>query len=174
MADFLFNTGNETVAVHATATDNGYQFQIGERLYQVQTTQSGDGQLKLIVDGIHHQVAVVAGRGNRAQERKVWFAGQTWMLEKVDADQPGQHGTAVQVDGLLTAAMPGQVRELLVVQGDTVVAGTPLAILEAMKMETRVTAPIDGTITAIHCTVGDVVERGQLLLEIDSHTAETG
>lgn len=170
MTKFLFNTGNETLTLHADATDNGYQIQIGERLYQVQATQSGDGQLKLVVDGIHHQAAVVAGRGNHAQERMVWFAGQTWILEKVDADQPRQRGTAAQVDGLLTAAMPGQVRELLVVQGDAVTAGAPLAILEAMKMETRVTASINGTITTIHCAVGDVVERGQLLFEIDSHT----
>ncbi|MBK8035170.1 MAG: acetyl-CoA carboxylase biotin carboxyl carrier protein subunit [Chloroflexi bacterium] len=62
--------------------------------------------------------------------------------------------------------MPGQVRELLAAEGDAVERGQPILLLEAMKMEIRVTAPIAGTVKRLLVKAGDVVERGQRLAEI--------
>jgi acetyl-CoA carboxylase biotin carboxyl carrier protein len=50
--------------------------------------------------------------------------------------------------------------------GQTVTAGQELMILESMKMEIPVEAPIDGVVTAVSVAPGDVVERGAVLLEI--------
>ncbi|MFN8374371.1 MAG: biotin/lipoyl-containing protein [Anaerolineae bacterium] len=74
----------------------------------------------------------------------------------------GDHGAA------LTAQMPGQVRALLVSEGQSVTRGQTLVVLEAMKMEIRVTAPADGQVNRINVREGDVVERGQTLVEIES------
>ncbi|MBC7812830.1 MAG: acetyl-CoA carboxylase biotin carboxyl carrier protein subunit, partial [Burkholderiales bacterium] len=74
--------------------------------------------------------------------------------------------------GDLTAQMPGLVREVLVSEGDTVERGQTLLILEAMKMEIRVSAPTDGVVKRLLVAVGDVVERGQRLAEL-SHQAES-
>ncbi len=63
--------------------------------------------------------------------------------------------------------MPGQVLEILVAEGDTVRQGAPLVILEAMKMETRISAPTGGIVTTLNCALGDVVERGQTLVVIN-------
>ena len=49
---------------------------------------------------------------------------------------------------------------------DTVARGAPLVLLEAMKMELRLTAPQDGQVSKIYCAPGQVVERGQRLVEI--------
>jgi acetyl-CoA carboxylase biotin carboxylase subunit len=68
--------------------------------------------------------------------------------------------------GALEAAMPGQVRGVLVSVGDTVEKGQALALLEAMKMEIRVAAPQSGKVLKVLIQVGDVVERGQQLFEI--------
>ena len=49
--------------------------------------------------------------------------------------------------------------------GDTVKAGDTLVVLEAMKMETEITAPADGTVARVEVSVGDAVQGGQALIE---------
>ncbi len=68
--------------------------------------------------------------------------------------------------GLFTAPMPGKVTRLLVAVGDRVEKGQALAVLEAMKMESRFEAPRDGTVTAVHVREGDQVEEGAVLLDL--------
>ena len=60
----------------------------------------------------------------------------------------------------------GSVWKMLVKAGDEVAAGQELFILEVMKMEVPYEAPDAGKVTAVHITEGDVVEEGQLALEI--------
>uniref|UniRef100_UPI0035C8666C acetyl-CoA carboxylase biotin carboxyl carrier protein subunit n=1 Tax=Sphingomonas sp. TaxID=28214 RepID=UPI0035C8666C len=50
--------------------------------------------------------------------------------------------------------------------GDTVTAGQPLAVIEAMKMENVVRAEADGTVAAIRIAAGDSVAVDQLLIEL--------
>jgi len=68
--------------------------------------------------------------------------------------------------GDLTAVMPGKVLDVLVQPGQRVESGTPLVILEAMKMELRITAPGDGEVAAVFVRAGDVVNPGQKLVEL--------
>ena len=59
-----------------------------------------------------------------------------------------------------SAPMPGVVLKILVKAGDVVTKGTPLVILEAMKMEHQIVAGKDGTVTAINCREGELVQPG--------------
>jgi len=61
--------------------------------------------------------------------------------------------------------MPGMVLKLLRQPGDEVKAGTPLLILEAMKMEHEISAPCDGRLLAYPFKEGDRVMPGDLLVE---------
>ena len=63
--------------------------------------------------------------------------------------------------------MPGVVVVVEVTAGDVVTQGTTLVVVEAMKMENRVMAHCDGTVTAVHCRVGDNVGVGDVLVEIE-------
>jgi acetyl-CoA/propionyl-CoA carboxylase biotin carboxyl carrier protein len=67
----------------------------------------------------------------------------------------------------IVAPMPGQVRDVHVVAGMVVEAGTPLVALEAMKMEHEVAAPIAGRVTDLRVQAGDQVARGQLLVVVE-------
>lgn len=167
MADFTFNVGAETRHIRAEQTNEGYTLRVDERVYHVQATQRANGQLNLVIDGAHHQVFVASGSNAHANMRRVWFDGRPWTLARVDERKRRPQGVTSQRTNILAATMPGQVRDLLIGPGDVVAAGAPLIILEAMKMEIRITAPAAGTITAINCVVGDVVERGQPLIEMD-------
>lgn len=71
---------------------------------------------------------------------------------------PAAGGTQIQ------APMPGKVLAVKVAEGDSVTAGTVLAILEAMKMENDIVAPADGTIQSIAANVGDSVNTGDVLI----------
>jgi pyruvate carboxylase subunit B len=51
-------------------------------------------------------------------------------------------------------------------EGDQVKAGQAVLITEAMKMETEVQAPIDGTVKAVHVAKGDRVNPGEVLIEV--------
>ena len=60
----------------------------------------------------------------------------------------------------------GSVWKLLVREGDQVARGQELFIMEVMKMEVPYEAPAAGTVSAVHIAEGDVVEEGQLAVEI--------
>ena len=68
--------------------------------------------------------------------------------------------------GEIGASLSGTVVKVLVEKGQAVTKGTPLIITEAMKMETTLSAPIEGIISAIHVNPGERVESGDCLLEI--------
>jgi len=69
--------------------------------------------------------------------------------------------------GSLVAPMPGLVRRVLVEVGALVVAGQPLLILEAMKMEQAVAAPADGVVAELRAKAGEQVSTGQVLAVVE-------
>ena len=82
-----------------------------------------------------------------------------------DANQAG----GSRADGgaaSLEAPMPGRVVRIAVAVGDAVREHQPLVIVEAMKIENTVAAPRDGVVAAIHCTEGEAVAGGQVLVEL--------
>ncbi len=75
-------------------------------------------------------------------------------------------------DGLVVrAGWPALIVAALVSPGQHVTAGTPIAVLESMKMETTVTAPFDGEVIAVSITANAQVERGAPLMRIRPRTA---
>jgi acetyl-CoA carboxylase biotin carboxylase subunit len=66
----------------------------------------------------------------------------------------------------LVAPLPGQVAAVLVTEGQTVRAGDPLLILEAMKMEHTIAAPYAGVVAGIHYRAGEAVPAGAILLDV--------
>ena len=61
----------------------------------------------------------------------------------------------------------GSVWRLLVKEGDEVAEGQELFVLDVMKMEVPYEAPVAGKVSALHVAEGDVIEEGQLALEIE-------
>ena len=63
--------------------------------------------------------------------------------------------------------MPGKVVEVKIKKGSSVKKGDTLVILEAMKMEHKVSAPANGKILKVLISQGDQVENGQTLVVLD-------
>jgi biotin carboxyl carrier protein len=91
------------------------------------------------------------------------YLGSTELTERPRFPDP-QSRTA---PGSLLAPMPGTVVRLEVGPGAHVTAGTPIVVLEAMKMEHNVSAPHDGVVTDIEVTGGQQVDVGTVLAVVD-------
>jgi acetyl-CoA carboxylase biotin carboxyl carrier protein len=72
-------------------------------------------------------------------------------------------GSPVQV----TAQMVASVAAVPVAVGADVAAGDALVLVESMKMEIPVPAPVAGTVTGVHVAPGDLVQEGDLLVTLD-------
>ena len=70
--------------------------------------------------------------------------------------------------GRLTAPMPGKVVSFAVKAGDAVKKGQPLAVMDAMKMEHTIAAPVDGVVAELLFALGDQVTEGAELLRMES------
>jgi biotin carboxyl carrier protein len=69
--------------------------------------------------------------------------------------------------GELIASMQGTFLEVLVREGEAVQSGDPLVVLEAMKMETTIAAPVDGLVTRIAVKQGETVGAGEVLAVVE-------
>ena len=85
-----------------------------------------------------------------------------------DVDAAAHERAAGPGSGNIKAPMPGTVIGVKVAPGDRVESRQQLLVLEAMKMETPLTAPYDATVTAVHVEEGDRVAGGALLVELEA------
>lgn len=128
----------------------------------VLTDVSGAGQrVSVKLDGRPIQASVVRS-GDSFQ---VFYGGRQWALAWRN---PIAHAGEQEVDGgRLTAPMPGKIVALLVEAGAQVDKGTPLLIMEAMKMEHTISAPSQGRVTEVLYAVGEQVAEGAQLLSFE-------
>ena len=68
----------------------------------------------------------------------------------------------------MRSPLQAQVVQWLAQPGDAVRQGQPLLVVEAMKMEHKITAPVEAVVTAVNVAAGDRVEAGDRLLELDN------
>ena len=123
--------------------------------------RSADAQaIELEIDGQRNRVAVTAEGARRL------LHGEFGDLELVEQPRFGRADRA-QFSGGLQAPMPGRVLSIAVKDGQTVERGQLLLILEAMKMEHRITAPADGTVKALKVAEGEQVANGAVLVMLE-------
>ncbi|MGE0349631.1 acetyl/propionyl/methylcrotonyl-CoA carboxylase subunit alpha [Hydrogenophaga sp.] len=145
-----------------------------------------DGALQLAFGDVNALLdfdALPAETGNRMDLR---FNGQrqtvqTWQVDEnvhvfcplgatqiVEIDALAHAGEAAAEGGRLTAPMPGKVVSFAVKAGDAVKKGQALAVMEAMKMEHTIAAPVDGTVAELLYAPGDQVNEGAELLKLSA------
>ena len=100
---------------------------------------------------------VMNGQARRISIKDENIKTNTNLKPKVDKSNPSHIG----------AQMPGSVTEVKVTVGEEVKVNPPLLITEAMKMETTIQAPFNGTIKQVTVVNGDAIATGDLLIEIE-------
>ncbi|MGB9182650.1 MAG: biotin carboxylase N-terminal domain-containing protein [Solirubrobacteraceae bacterium] len=100
------------------------------------------------------------------QDDTLWLSadGGAWPVRTRGAEEAAQ----ADADGALRAPMPAQVLLVPATAGQAVSAGDPVVVLESMKMELVMTAPVDGVVAELSVSVGDRVVVDQPLARVES------
>lgn len=121
---------------------------------------------KVIVDG--EEFAVEVERDGDVFQATV--SGKTFSIEIPEAPKAAPKRAARsgqgKKSGVISANIPGKVVTIEVSEGDEVSEGHVVLILEAMKMQNEITAPISGTVKQITCEEGQSIEANIPLMEI--------
>ncbi|WP_369133707.1 biotin carboxylase N-terminal domain-containing protein [Modestobacter sp. I12A-02662] len=110
-------------------------------------SRDGD-RLSVTVGAVSTRFTVVHSGGT------VWLAVDGHVAALREHERLASTAASAASDGAVTAPMPGTVTLVQVSLGDQVEAGTPLLVVEAMKMEHVLTAPVAGTVTELPVTAG--------------------
>jgi acetyl/propionyl-CoA carboxylase alpha subunit len=132
---------------------------------------AGDGAVLLTIGG--RRMVVRAARSRNGLT--VALGPSSFTFSEIASRSSAGRGGAATPE--MTAPMPGKVLKILVSEGDTVAAGDPLVVLEAMKMETTLFAEGAAVIRKIGVMAGQMVDHGAVLLELspaaDSSASES-
>jgi 3-methylcrotonyl-CoA carboxylase alpha subunit len=123
--------------------DDDFHLQYGTESFRLQIESDGT-QLRLVLDGDEYR------------------------LRPIDPRAPDVEGHVA--DANLSAPMPGRIIAHVVVPGTKVTKGSPLLIMEAMKMEHTICAPSNGTLRGYHAAVGEQVKEGSELIDFEAQT----
>ncbi|MDA0815821.1 MAG: hypothetical protein O2924_04550 [Chloroflexi bacterium] len=139
--------------------------------FEVDATTSGvPGLFSIVRDGRPQQAYVTReGRSLRViVEGRVFYLGPIGGAGR----QRGASGGMVDPPGTITASLAGVVVEVRVKVGDVLEPRQVVAVVEAMKMQNEVQAPMGGTVTRIAAVAGSRIEKGELILAYDPTEAE--
>ena len=121
------------------------------------------GVLSIVLDGSAYDVATV----RTVDGYDVDLRGVRHAVGVVDPRKKALRLASGANQGSIKTTMPGRVVRALVKEGESVTAGQPVIVIEAMKMENELKAPRAGTIRRVAVEPGALVEAGTVLVEID-------
>jgi biotin carboxyl carrier protein len=162
---FVAQHDSDVVPVEVERHGSGYIVKIDDRELSVDLVKAGEAVYSLrFEDGtqfafIHHRHGTVHEISFSGSKATIEIIDPLSLRRKTREDDEGEAGD-------VNAMMPGRIVRVLVEPGQVVHRGAGLLILEAMKMENEIQAPIDGTIGEIFVSAGDTVESGAALLHI--------
>jgi 3-methylcrotonyl-CoA carboxylase alpha subunit len=151
----------EQIAIGVVHEAGGCRVEVDDRPFSANGIAIGDRKVRAFIDGEPFACSFV----NDGDDLYVIHGGATerFGLPKIDA---ASFAADALSDGRATAPMPGQIIALFVKAGDVVRRDQPILVLEAMKMEHTIVAPIEGTLERLALAVGDRVVEGTELFHI--------
>jgi geranyl-CoA carboxylase alpha subunit len=151
----------------ATLSDLGghrHQVVVGGQRHDIEVVELGSHKVRFVCDGVMESAAHLR---EGARLLLSWRGVPREVLDTTRAASARQE-TQGESDGKLRASMNGRVVAVLVEVGQRVPAGQPVLTLEAMKMECTHTAPMAGTVKALHVSTGDQVSMHRIVAEIEA------
>jgi len=130
-------------------------------------------KLKITIDGKAYEVDVEVAEEDRGPSLGPvpYYPAAPAAVPSVAVPPPAAAAPApagdVNEDKVCRSPIAGIVVRVNVQAGQQIQVNDPILVLEAMKMETNITAPVSGKIKAINANVGDAVQPGQVLVEFE-------
>lgn len=167
---FVVRVQQRSFEVHVGGRAPGYELTIDGRVFRVDAADLGDTSLlTMLLDQesfLAHTRVADAQRGLY----DVSIAGKYRRLEVLDALASATQERAEAAAGgrcVVTAPMPGLVVAVHVRPGDAVQIGTPLVVIEAMKMQNELKSPKPGLVVSLAAREGATVATGEVLAVIE-------
>ena len=141
-----------------------YTLKIADRSYTAEVKEITADRAVILVDDVEYTVDLV--ELGRHPAPAVPLRATEPRAESPAAVRKHRPAAPPAGGGAVVAPLPGLILKLEVSEGRQVDAGQCLLIMEAMKMENRITAPHNGTVRKIFVSEGDSVGEGDALVEI--------
>ena len=162
--DFCIRRGGTETTLRAYPQHNGYRIDCAGASLHVNWAADEAGA-RLAIDGVLHRVRVA----RHGAALVAILDGDNFVVTPVDRLAPPRVEAAG--DDRLSSPIPARVARILVQPGDEVKKGAPLMVLEAMKMELTLSAPMDGVIATVRHRVDDMVQEGADLITFETAAA---
>ena len=169
---FCLKISDKTADVDVSNSENEQNagLTIGEKAYNVRYQPISGNCLHLVVNG---KVAVAfVAQGD--QGKYIFVSGKSFLVQDTDQLPSRRTGRSSpdQSPGDVTPPMPSVVVRILIKEGDLVKKGQGLVVVTAMKMETTLVAPSDGSVRKINTSMDAKVAPGDILVEIEEKEQE--
>ena len=153
---------DKSYTVNVVQKDESYLVDINNKSYMVKAVEYSPGFIHFLVGDDNYKTIV----SSEENQRHVFWGGKVFKLEKME-----RTGFDAQIEEKLTgdveSPISGKVVKIEVKEGQEVTANQLLVIVEAMKMEYRITAPFDSKVMDINVEPGKQVEIGQLVVKLE-------
>ncbi len=164
---FRFSVEGTNHAVSIEDSPEGVSVKLDDgEFFPIDATTSGvPGLFSIIVDGVPKQAYVT--REGRAL--RVIVEGRVFILDPVGSGSRsrGASGGMADPPGVITTPLAGVVVEVKVAVGDTLEPRQVVAVVEAMKMQNEIQAPMAGTVKRVAAVAGSRIEKGEIVVEYD-------
>lgn len=163
--EFLLNDALHKISLEKK--EGAYIFSEGEKSREADIQRISSNQFSVLIDGVSFQIYMAKDK----DKRYFMIEGQQFLLQEPSEQAEGfRKGEERTSEGtlLVKAPMPGKVIKVCISANEEVRKNQTLAIVEAMKMENEIKAPVDGTIKEIHVSTGDLVDPEMPLIELET------
>ncbi|EXC67080.1 acetyl/propionyl/methylcrotonyl-CoA carboxylase subunit alpha [Acinetobacter baumannii] len=153
-------TADQQIQLQLSSVNNTFTVQFCEQVVCIDVLEKTPEQLVYLIDGVRRRVQYVLDDDQLYLDRdngNVLIRNMTYAAPEA---------TDVAGDGKIRAPMDGAVVNILVNEGDQVVKGQTLLILEAMKIQQQIKSDVDGVVAEILGQQGQQVKKRQMLFSI--------
>jgi biotin carboxyl carrier protein len=162
-----------------------YRIESGGQTYEIDVEVSASGLVLRGPDGVPQLFRIETRTDGSQKATTPWGdielesarrGSETWLkvggrrlTARAERARPaGAAGANGGGAGALLAPMAGKLLRVDAKVGDRVQAGKPLAVIEAMKMENELLAPVSGVVVEVAVTAPAAIERGTLILKVEA------
>ncbi len=168
MMKFVVRLAGEERAVEVSRVNGRFRVVVDGESYDVDSRHFGDTEYRSLMIG-NESFTVESGAVDASEGR--YYArvlGRHYDVDVLDelmrAVRDAEAVDAAAAGATLRSPMPGVIVDVKVQVGDVVTVGTPLVVMEAMKMQNELTAESDGVVEDIKVSPGDTVETQAVLV----------
>jgi len=161
---FQVEGNNHAVSVEDSAEGVSVKIDEGD-YFPIDVTTSGvPGLISIIRDGVPQQAYVT----REGRSLRVIVDGRVFILGPVGVGGRGRGGGGMtDPAGTITTPLAGVVVDVKVKEGDVLQPRQVVAVVEAMKMQNEVQAPMAGTVKRVTAVAGSRIEKGDMILEYE-------